>query len=280
MKKSYFKFKIFLLHLIFAFITLSSYGTAFSEDELLSIIATDFPIDDKVVRLNLPYEGIKFKILWQTLEGKIHDKDLVSRKGVHAYEMRDNPAWTRTPAVVAVYDIPVISGEIKIPAFEDELDMFLAPELLTPKTVNSLYGHTFLSGSWNRILILLMLFSSFILYVWKRKNPVVMLFIGFVIAWGVMDIRTMYDHFCIADRIEDNAYINLTKHINKEGERLGKEIGNWKWTQKNLPWPERNLIPYMLADHKYAGHYKPNTETDFLITFENNRLVLVENIGK
>jgi hypothetical protein len=248
--------------------------TIYADQPFFNVIARDISINDKVVRLKLPAEGIRFKILWTTLDGKKWEKTHVARKGNHAYEMRGHPGWKGNAQMVAVKNFRNISGEVKKPAFGDEIDIYLAPEQMIATTINFLHGHTLLGYSWNIILILLMVFSAIALYYCKGKKLLVSLLFGFIIAWGIMDMRTMFDHFAIVNNIEDNQSVNRIKHLKTSCEILSEKIGTGKWTQEGLPWPHTNVVAYALAEHQYVP-YHHNSKFDFLIVQGRNQLVLL-----
>jgi len=284
-----------LFLLIFFFVSIWFCEAAYTAQTLFNEIERNISVEDKVIRLNLPMEGVRFGIVWVTSDGKQWKKNHFARKGDHAYEMRDHPAWkgkVQTVAVtmkptVAVTKVPKtavtefqnISGKVKKPVFKDEIDIFLAPEQWVSNTINLLYGHTFLGWSWNTILVLLALLSAFALYFYRVKSLVVSLLFGFIIAWVAMDLRTMIDHFYVVDKIEDNQSVNLIKDLKTAGNILAEKIGTGTWTQKDMTWPHINVINYTLAEHQYVP-YQSDSKADFLIIQRGNQIFLLNNIKK
>jgi hypothetical protein len=254
-------------------------NTIYASQVLFNEIARNISTQNKVIRLNLPVEGIRFRIVWITADGKKWGKTHLARKGNHSYEMRNHPAWNGKVQLLAVTNVRPITSEIIKPLIEDEIDIFLAPEQWNPSTINALYGHTLLGWSWNIILILLIIFFSTALYCFNKINLALSLLLGFVIAWGVMDVRTIIDHFVIADKIQDNQSMNQIKHLKKTSEIFAGTIGTGTWTQEGLPWPHTNVVAYTLAEHPYVS-YQHNSKFDFLIVQGRNQLILLESTKK
>ncbi len=188
--------------------------------------------------------------------------------------MRDLPVWNEKMLLVAVTNVQPINSEIKEPSIEDEIDIFLSPEQWVETTINGLYGHTFLGWSWNIILVLLMVFFSITIYFFKKTNLALSLLLGFVVAWGLMDVRTIYNHYVNVDQIEDNQFMNKIKRLKTNSETFAEKIGTKKWTQKGLAWPHNTVVAYTLAEHQYVPYHK-NAKVDFLIIQVRNKLFLV-----
>ena len=245
--------------------------------------ATDMnlSVDGKVVRLTLPIEGIAFSVTWVEEKGQGKKRlfhPLLARKGTHVYEMRDHPDWDGAVQAIRVLFFKNIPVTLKKPSLKEELELFLTPEQLLKRTINILHGKTFFGYRWNTVLLCLMVFLAILFHFYKKKNLVLSLFLGFIIAWGVMDLRTMYDHFYIMKTIDDNFSIVRSKYIKDFAKNASKIISQENWTLKVKESWHKDVIFYELAEHKYVP-YESNLKDVFLIlSKKDGNLVLVKKV--
>ena len=236
-----------------------------------SKLVGSIPIEGKVVRLNLPHEGRAFKIVWVGEDGREWKREYSSRKGEHWYETRDQAVWRGTAKAIGITEFPDILIKLAVPSLTDEFEIFFYPQLWLGGTVNLLYGYTLFAWQWKSFLFILFLISSGLVYLY-RKNVGIALFLGFVIAWVGMDLRSMYDHLMIVKNIEDNRHVNLIKHVREGAKTASNQFDAGTWTYKGLGSPTNMLIKYYLADHRYIP-FQPDSQADFIVTKEDRVLV-------
>jgi hypothetical protein len=240
-------------------------------------VARNTMITGKVVRLNLPVEGITFRIHWITEDNKRFAITHFARKGTHIYEMRNHRAWRGKAKLVSVTKIRILSGELITPVWKDEIDMFLSPEQWVASTINGFYGHTLFGVSWNIILLILMLCFTIILFFFKFKKFAIIFLLSFVFTWGIMDIRTMFDHVAIISGINENQSMLMIKHLRTKSDTFADIIAQQKWTHNVSTWPHTSVIKYSLAEHKYVPS---EAEADFVVQQQKNGQLVLTNTSE
>lgn len=219
--------------------------------------ATDFNAQDQIVELNFPaeYDGVSFFIVWHTAQGQFVKK-VDARAGQHCYELRNVPEWTGHVDVAAITG-PGISGRVRTPTFADELDMMLAPEPVSSGTVNFLDGHTLYAFSLNAWLLLVVLLAGVgVAVVWKKPLAPSMLF-GFLVAWGLMDIRNACDHMNIVSRtqkyVAENKGMFPLAGIKVFADRASEFMGPNVWKDDAVGLVQGSFLRYRLAEYPYAS---------------------------
>ena len=240
-------------------------------------LATDFEANGKVLELDVSSsaDGTRFLIVWLDAAGEQFTHTRVVRAGRHSYEMRHLPGWHGFLRAVAI-TLPEASGRVQVPTISDEIDMFLEPERLTPSTVNVLKGHTLFAWSWDGFLLLVLLASALCFAAFKRKRALTSLVLGFVVSWGVMDLRAIYDHAVIvykAERYEQG--MDPLTEANGFADRASEEMtGPETWSHELLDPLVSSLIRYRLAEHEYIPSGSDRTPT-FWITQDPNEREIV-----
>ena len=218
------------------------------------MIGVDFQADDAVVELDIPQDmdGRRFIIGWVTAGGQTDGTWRAARGGRHCYEMRHYDTWTGRVQKVGV-TVEGITGRVKPPSLADEIDMFLEPERLLPSTVNSLVGHSMFSRSWNTVLLLLAGGSALFFAGVQRRGVSASLVLGFVLAWGVMDLRSVYDHFTTVFEVESRRLdLPPLTRAKAFADRADALIGPDTWGQEIPTGVVENYVRYRLAEHPYV----------------------------
>jgi len=216
-------------------------------------LATNFSAQGNVIELDIPprMDGTVFLIVWNT-EHEQYYKKFFARAGTHCYEMRDLPSWQGHLNVVGI-TLPEVSGRIKKPTFFDEIDMFLEPERITLGTINFVPAHTLFGWSWNTVLLLVFLISAVCCATFKRKPFVVSVFLGFLVSWGMMDLRIMYNHAAVVYKMEKDQQgaLSLTD-VKVFADRASEIIGRATWGLGPLDGFASRFLRYRLAEHQYV----------------------------
>jgi hypothetical protein len=221
----------------------------------LKPLATDFLADDKVIELDvpLPADGMRFLIVWLTPEGEYKRTSRVARAGTHAYEMRHLPEWEGQLRAVAI-SLQEIPGRLKTPGFFDEIDMFLEPERITPSAVNLALGHSLFGYRWNTVLLLILALSAAGAAVLGKTPFTVSLVMGFVLAWGVMDLRSIYDHAVVVYKMEKHQQGMIPlKEVGVFADQASAVIGRGSWGHAPLDPVIASFLIYRLAEQEYVG---------------------------
>jgi hypothetical protein len=220
-------------------------------------IATDFSADGKILELAVPPEldGERLPVVIETGESGTSITLFVARAGRHSYETRHLPDWHGTVRYIGIIDVAGIEGRVKEPTLADSVDMFLEPERITPSTINLLVQHRVFGWSWTMCLLLILAASGIFFRLVRKKPTITALALGFVVAWGLMDLRIMFDHASIVYREETlHRGMRPLTEIKQFGDRASDVIGNttWAWGHEALGGAE-NYLNYRFAEHPYAA---------------------------
>lgn len=222
--------------------------------KMSNVLGKHFSASNSVIELELPDEmnGTWFIIGWIKADGQQIGAWRAGRGGRHCYDMRQNPDWQGQIQAAAV-SLTEVRGRVKEPTFLDEIDIFWEPEWIRPSVVNFLTGHTLFSWSWNVILWLILgVFTLF--WAGFRKKPIApSLFLGFLLSWGVMDMRAIYDRAIAVYEIE-NRRLEMPPFTNVKrfADRASEIIGRATWSHEPLRGTYGNFVKYRLAEHPYA----------------------------
>ena len=174
-----------------------------------------------------------------------------ARAGTHCYEMRNLPHWEGQIRAAGA-TLQGISARLKTPTWFDEIDMFLDPERISIGTMNVLSGHTLFGWSWNSVLLLVLLLSALYFGAFKRETVVLSLVFGFFVSWGLMDLRTIYDHAVIIYKMEayDQGMYPI-KELKVFVDRAAEIIGSSTWGG-GLDGVMGHFVRYRLAEKQYV----------------------------
>jgi hypothetical protein len=253
---------------------------------LETVIGTDIEnAERKVIRLTIPseYKDLTLNFEWTRAgDGKRYKLTHNAREGPGLYEMRRHPYWKGRVAFVAVSNDSIkgkLIGEIITPSFSDELAIFFEPLQMEPHIVNGFNDHSLLGVSWN-VSLILPLFGLVSLFTFVIKRRLIFsLVLGFAAAWAVVDMRMMYDHFKIAQKIEKDKYIFVPEFTRVQNfvDASSEKIGSSTWTKDSswLSYPHiySSVLVYGLAEHKYVPD-DPN-KAEFLVTIQDGKLSLL-----
>lgn len=223
---------------------------AYAQDVRVSnVLGRHFPAQGRVIELELPDEmdGVWFIIGWIRADGQQVGMRQVGRGGRRCYDLRRNPDWQGQIQAVAI-SLTGVRGRVKEPAFLDEIDMFREPEWITPSVVNVLTGHALFSRSWEVILLLVSGLAA-LFFRWKKRPGALCAVLGFGVAWGLMDLRNMYDHGAVLCKAEKHrlAMPPLTE-AKVFADRASEAIGGATWSPGTLRGVSGNFIKYRLAE--------------------------------
>ncbi len=203
-------------------------------------------------------------ITWVTSAGQRGGVWHVTRSGRHCYEVRHRPEWEGQIEAVAI-TLDGVAGRVKAPTLRDEVDMFLAPERITPSTVNALIGHTLFVWRWEVIVLLIAMGGGLFLFLRKARMALALVW-GFLIAWGVMDLRAVYDHAATVFEMEahhpDAPPLTRAKVFADRAEAM---IGGATWSHEPLTGVVNSYVRYRLAEHPLVA-IDASPPSTFLIT--------------
>ena len=265
------------LIILCAFVTVLTVTTA-NADPSRSVRSGRVTLDGDVLRLNLPQGGMKFDVIWAGEDGRQWIKRFMSRRGRHFYEMRDHPEWRGAAKGLILTEFEGVNIEVVKPSFKDEIAIFLEPEQWVPSTINYLYGHTFRGWPWQTILLVVTSVLTAVLCFLKR-NMAFSLFLGFVIAWGAMDARSVFDHYFIVEEVETNALVSLIDDVDGWVKLNTDELAKRTWTHTGLSYPFLHLIQYYLAECRYLP-YGSESQGSLLVTMQEGNLVITRKALK
>lgn len=215
-----------------------------------------FDASKNVVQLDFPdqMDGVGVVLVWRTAKGQF-TKKIDARAGLHAYEMRDVPGWDGHVELLAI-SAPGVDGQARVPNLSDEIDMTFAPQPVREETVNLLEGHTLFAWSWNAWLLVVVVLVALGIFAIRKTPLVPSLLLGFLVAWGVMDLRAVYDHWMIASRTEQYVVghggifpLGATRVFAEFASRI---IGPATWSDASIGLVNGSYLRYRLAEHPYV----------------------------
>jgi hypothetical protein len=239
---------------IFLLISLGHTVVATAQETIQAYpVATNFTAVDKVLELNIPAEmdGARFFVVFQNDDGEQRLVPMAARAGKHSYELRHLPQWRGNIEYVATLDRP-LKGSVKTPTMADNIDMFLQPERIMPTTINFVSQHTILGWPWTYFLILISVVSA-ICFLMFTKKLVVSGVLAFLVAWGVMDLRAIFDHAVIVYQKEKSAEeMPPFEQLNVFVRNASDVIGHATWGHGPVDALSTSYLRYQLAEHPYA----------------------------
>ena len=241
--------------------------SAFAQDfRATNVLGRRFPAGHNVIELDVPDEldGRRFFIVWVTEGGQQAGVWHVARSGRHCYEVRHRPEWKGQVQAVAI-TLDGVAGRVRAPTFRDEIDMFLEPERITPGTVNALIGHTLFTWRWEVIVLLIAPGGALLLFLRKKRMAPALVW-GFLIAWGVMDLRAVYDHAATVFEAESH-HLDAPPLTRARvfADRAGEMIGTATWSHEPLVGVVNSYVRYRLAEHPLVA-VDASPPSTFLIT--------------
>ena len=255
------------VYLLAALLSAGVWFPAAASAQDIPALSSDFLAQGKVIELTIPpsLDGNSFLVAWGSTAPP-YTKMFRARAGTHSYEMRDDPRWQGHIAVMGTTLRSLASGGIKSPAFSDEIDMFLAPERIGLGTVNFMLGHTLLGWTWNTCLLVILILSALCFAVFRKSSPGLSLVLGFFVAWAMMDLRTIYDHFMIVSKT-DVAHQGMygVTDLKVFTDRASDLIGGSTWSRELLDPISDTFVRYSFAEHRYVPA-EAQESPDFLVT--------------
>ena len=249
-----------------------------------NILAQNVNADGAVVEIDLPMNldtSIYIIIVWETADGKQTYVAQIAKGGKQIYDIRNHPLWQGQLKVVAI-NVNQVVGTVRPATILDEINIFLNPEPMIPATINMLVPNTLFTWSWDKILIGLLGISALLFYLKLKRGVVVALVLGFVVTWGVMDVRKMYDHWKIAEKMESQK-LTVPKVLHDLKiflDEAVKIIDDKTWKTEGLGVLHLHLAEYTLAARKYALREPSQIPADFIITqTPNNREIFWRSGG-
>lgn len=230
---------------------------AHAQNSTINRVGAGFDGSDHVIQLNFPesWDGRGFVIVWKTLRGQF-TRGAYAREGLHAYEMRDMPEWNHHVEMMGI-SAADISGQAIVPAFSDELDMWMAPEPVTIATVNFISGHTLFGWSWTLYLLAAIPLLAVAFVVIGKKPIASALVLGFLVAWGAMDLRAVYDHGMVVSRtsryIVGHGGVFPLSGTKVFADFASRIMGPATWSDDGIGLTNGDYIRYRFADRPYAS---------------------------
>jgi len=232
--------------------------------------AANFQANNQVIELDIPasLEGQIFFILWD-VGGKEYNRLTLARKGTHSYDMRQHPNWSGTIAAVAT-TLPAVPSRVKKPTASDEIDMLFEGKLIKPGAVNGIDGYTAFGWSWNAFLFVVFVIVAASLAVGRGESVTKSVMLGFVVAWSVMDLRTILDHSLSVRAIEKyRVGMFPIAEMKLFADHASDIIGSGTWGHGELDDLGQSFLLYRLAERQYVAKGS-NRTPDFWITRDPN----------
>lgn len=148
--------------------------------------------------------------------------------------------------------VPGIPGRVKTPTFSDEIDMFLETEAIAPTTVNFVRGHGLFGRSANVFLLAIVAVSAFCFARFRKMPAQLAITLGFLVAWGLASLMTVYDHVAIVRTMEKRGpgmfpLAGLPAFADRASEMIGRD----SWGD-DLAELYRDFLHYRLAEKRYV----------------------------
>jgi hypothetical protein len=270
-------------------LTAASSATATAKESAArGVLARNVLITDQVVELSADLDGKSFRVVFVDMQNNKGAVDFVSRAGRHAYDPRVDSAWGGELAVVAVQGLPTAaqgSTRLKHPTLADEIDLFLAPEVITASSPNALRSTTLFGWRWNHVLLLL--FPFLLWPIWRygfrldgessdaRPRPSRVLWAGFVCLWCLMDARSVYDRVYVMRHSDVNHHIEFMEQLYTWYDHVGRQLDGKSWTDRGNDGTFLTLVRlYALADHPFVAR-EASESADVEVTAQSYRLLSV-----
>jgi hypothetical protein len=243
--------KLSSLFIVIAF-TMGLPAAASAQKMMVYPVATNFDAQGRVLELDFPPEadGMPFFVVWRTKGGQFN-VPMQARGGRHCYEMRNRTFWEGRVTSVLI-SVPGVPGRVKEPTFPDEADMFMETEHIVPATVNLVRGHPVFGRSANDCLLALLAVSAFC-FARFRKMPVQLAIVsGFLVAWGLSALITVYDHVAIVRTMERRGGgMFPLADVAVFADRASEMIGRASWGD-DLDSLYEDCLHYRLAEQQYV----------------------------
>ena len=226
----------------------------------------DFIPNGRVIELTFApeYEGLYFMLATYNGPNDTAFKGFFARSGTHCYELRDLDNWNGKINFL-VTDQPINyfkNIQLIRPSFINELDLFLAPDRLTPKTINLLGDITLFSYPFSYALVTVFVFNFICIWLIQKKGIFLPLLISGLITFFLMDIRMIIKHWQDYQTTEKTypyldtvasplPFLEKAKPILKEG--------TWTFRDKFKVEYYKLFIKYKLADIPFVIHLKKDT---------------------
>ncbi|MBF0284411.1 MAG: hypothetical protein HQL51_08120 [Magnetococcales bacterium] len=262
-------------------------------------LATHVDLEDAVVFLSMPVSGALFSIAWipeglNVDGGEVAAKAVrhVSREGLHPYDMRLNPAWKGKAQVVLLVPFdPVPSWAmvvedvgksperlrqvaIRPPSWEEEWDLFFAPEPFLPASTNSLWSPTLLGRPWLHWQWGLLGVTALILRRWRAVPWSMALLAGLLLVMGAGDLRAAWDRARYDEWAKGNINLSANGFMVHLGEEYRRRIGGGSWSHGPLPDILLNGLRYVLAESRYIPPNVPE-RPEFRLEWNGREINLV-----
>lgn len=240
-----------------------------------NILAHNVKADGAVVEIDLPMKldaNVYVLIAWETADAQQTYVAQVARGGKQIYDIRDHPLWQGQLKAVAI-NLNQVTGSVRAATLLDEINIFLGQERIMPYTINMLDKNRLFTWSWHTILLILLGISAIGFFLITNQGIVIALVFGFIVAWGAMDVKKMYDHWTIAKHMESQKLtvpqvLHDLKIFLDDAEKI---IGDKTWKTEGLGVLHLHLAEYTLADRKYALREPSQIPADFIITPNPNQ---------
>lgn len=215
-------------------------------------VASNIFLDGKVLAIEAPGMGMLFTIIWESQNGRGYRITEFSRERDSLYDMRKYPPWQGKAALVAIDELGTVRASVRKPDFADELKIFLAPELWTPRTVNFFYGHSLFTLKWDRIVLFVFFLSTAALFLFKRRF-FLSLILGFIIAWSLMSVRAAWDDAGFLRYAGNTEPVMITEKMKEWFTGVAADqIKGGRWSAEELSGYNRVIAYYELAGMPFS----------------------------
>jgi|GEM_PF-3529111 len=215
-------------------------------------IAEDIALDGKVLAIDAPRMGMLFSIIWESQNGRGYRITEFSRERDSLYDMRKYPPWQGKAALVAIDELGTVRASVRKPNFADELKIFLAPELWTPRTVNFFYGHSLFTLKWDRIVLFVFLLSTAAFFLFKRRF-FLSLILCFIIAWSLISVRAAWDDAGFLRYAGNTEPVMITGKMKEWFAGVAADqIKDGRWSAEELSGYNRVIAYYELAEMPFS----------------------------
>lgn len=234
--------------------------------QLNHILLQNVNVDNKVLKIDYKSATTATQIIlgWSSSNGQQSFYLLDINPGYNSFDLSFHPGWIGTLPIV-VTNNPNISAELKEVGLFDRINIFLNPNYINPTTINFAAPYSFAGIEFRYVLLSAAFLISIILLLLKFDWPYA-LFIGFIIAVVLLNIRQFKNEIAIFNKFETQANsIDPFIEIQTFTQHIPAIIQGESWSKDELSGVLNSYVKYHLAEYKYVNR-KDAKANDYVIT--------------
>lgn len=226
--------------------------------QITNMLFSNFDADRQLIKLDIRshQEGTYFILGIVKNNQIIGSSSFFARQGSHHYDLRSLPEWSgKIDYLVTTLPVEAISKKKLVnSSLVAEWDIFLASDRFTSKLVNFINPKIFGGWPFTYILLFVAFISTLLLIFVIKKQVVIAVFIGILIATIFMDVRQIADHFSIKRDIQRNNFQIAPIDVAEKFIEKARPLITNAWTFEGEFTDEYHKLyfQYALADIQYT----------------------------